>query len=373
MNTLTRKLAAVAAVGVAVAVAVSLAVLSAGTSAPHSDQLASTITQDVVNAVENSGANCLGALCIAALPERIALSDVAAYLAQLRGGLSANNTPEDVNTCHSLAHEIGRRGAEALTSVPTLLALDDGGCLYGYQHGVLEGWAVVATDTEFRSGLAGACSAYTSPSGAAAISDGQRTYAQGSCAHGLGHAISLQNSGTLLDAVSYCDALEAGLRSGCAGGVLMAYSSESASQGEYAPKRALELSVSDVQQICNTVGTSYTSECWAKLWLLAERVGLGPDETAALCPSGEYREPCGHGVGVSLMYTNGLDPSVAAPNCPAGLDPYCGYGIAWANANTWAGAGNTAAGYQSICAQVSPGSLDGCVRNEQDALQGAAR
>lgn len=306
------------------------------------------------------------------LPESITISEVATYLAQLRGGLSANNTPDDVNTCHSLAHEIGRRGAGAGSTVSSLLALDDGGCLYGYQHGVLEGWAILATNPEFRSGLPEACSVYSGPGTSSTISEGQRAYAQGSCAHGLGHAISLQNSGTLLDAVSYCDALSEGLRSGCAGGVFMAYSSESASQGAYSPKQALELTESDVQQVCNTVGESYRSECWAKLWLLAGRVGLDADATAALCPQDDYREPCGHGIGVSLMYTNSLDSAVAASKCPTSLEPYCQYGIAWANANTWAGSGNPAAAYLSICTQLVPVSQDSCVRNEQEALQGAA-
>jgi hypothetical protein len=319
-----------------------------------------------------TGPGCLGGLCVDDLPASIPYSDVSAYLTTLRDGLAADTTPDGANRCHTVSHEIGRRAAGA-SSVIDLLQLDDGRCLYGYQHGVLEGWSAAVDLTTLVAGIPTACSPYRGDRTAGGLGPAEMGYAAGSCAHGIGHAIALQGVGSVAAAVAYCDGVDDGQRGGCAGGVFMAYAEESASQGEYAPKRRLELDRAEVVGLCSSLEGAYRVECWSKLWLLGSRVGLDADGVAALCPTdGPDAEICGKGVGEALVYESSFDHAVAVQRCPSGaLQDSCMAGAAWANANAHVGSGGSRESYQSVCPAGTGGAA--CRELESSALDGAVR
>lgn len=317
------------------------------------------------------GPGCLGGLCMDMIPDAIAVGEVPAYLAVLRNGLAAEATPEAANACHSIAHEIGRRAAEQ-GPVSALLDLDDGRCLYGYQHGVLEGWSSAVDLATLVAGIPTACAAYDDGGTSGGLGGGEVEYARGSCAHGIGHAIALQGVGSVAEAVQYCDGAGSGNLTGCAGGVFMAYADENPSQGEYAPKQTLTLTRSEVLELCGTLQGAYREECWSKMWLLGQRVGVSPSEVAALCPDTDAPQ-CGRGVGEGLLYQYGLEVSEALEGCPARIEPYCLYGVAWSNANVWVGAGNRAETYTSVCPTQPSEVAAACRESELAALAGAVR
>ena len=144
-----------------------------------------------------SGPTCIGGVCPDNLPDEIAIGEVRAYLEVLKQALAAKPTPETANACHVVSHEIGRRAIAGGAEVAELLELDDGRCLYGYQHGVLEGWSLRSGLEELANGIPTACSAYADGSTLGGLGAGEISYARGSCAHGVGHAIALQAVGTV--------------------------------------------------------------------------------------------------------------------------------------------------------------------------------
>jgi hypothetical protein len=316
------------------------------------------------------GPNCIGGLCLENLPESIKYAEVGAYLGVLREALREDPRPETANMCHTMAHEIGRRAIKDGSTVQELLNLDDGGCLYGYQHGVLEGWSLRSSLADLVRGIPEACRAYDAGGTLGGLGAGEMGYAKGSCAHGLGHAIALQNIGSVEEAVSYCEGAGMGQIGGCAGGVFMAYSSENPSQGGEAAE--LRLQKEEVLGLCPRLAGEYQAECWSKLWLLGSRVGIGALEVAAICPP-SGAENCGRGVGEGLFYENRLEAREALQKCPKSVADQCAYGVAWAAANVWVGEGNSREEYQSICAEISGIDPVVCRQNEEAALAGAVR
>ena len=318
--------------------------------------------------LSGTGPNCIGGLCLEKLPETIQYEEVGAYLVALRNGLASDQRPETANVCHVVAHEIGRRAIKSGESVVRLLDLDDGGCLYGYQHGVLEGWSLQSGLEVLVAGIPGACAAYDDGGTLGGLGVNEVAYARGSCAHGIGHAISLQNIGSVAEAVAYCAGVGEGQIGGCAGGVFMAYSSENPSQG--GSSEALSLEKGEVEGLCLQLTGEFAEECWSKLWLLGSRVGIPATEIAKLCPT-DGAEKCGRGVGEGLYYENSLEAVAAIGKCPENVKTQCIYGVAWAEANVWAGSGNTRENYTSVCTTNLNVDLTECRRNEEEALKGA--
>lgn len=315
-----------------------------------------------------TGVDCIGGICVENLPDEIAYEEIGAYLAVLREALA--DDPGKANACHTVAHEIGR-AANVDRGVSALLELDDGRCLYGYQHGVLEGWSLGSSIDVLVGGINDACSAYEYGSTVGGLGADEIEYARGSCAHGVGHAIALQNVGNVREAVMYCAALGAGQIGGCAGGVYMAYATDNPSQGGDAD--TLMLTVDEVVKLCPSLEGEYQTECWAKLWLLGLRVGLLASEVAKLCPMDPQNGSCGRGVGEGLYYEYGMDPDDAIEACPMNVQPNCYYGIAWSEANAWAGSGGTVGGYQSICGRFSGETNVACRQSEAEALRGSVQ
>jgi hypothetical protein len=314
-----------------------------------------------------AGVGILGVV-LALMPEVIGYEDVGSYLAALQKGLAADPRPETANTCHSVAHEIGRRAVSSGVGVERLLDLDDGRCLYGYQHGVLEGWSLQSSLEEVVLGIPVACRAYEDGQTLGGLTAGETGYATGSCAHGLGHAISLQNLGSVAEAVAYCEGAGIGNIGGCAGGVFMAYASENPSQG--GSGTTLRLNREEVLGLCTSLSGEWAAECWSKLWLLGSRVGISAAEVASVCPP-SGAETCGRGVGEGLYYEKSLESGEAIKACPSNVREQCVYGIAWANANSWVGSGNQKKDYVSICGDVSGINTETCRTNEDEALKGA--
>lgn len=332
----------------------------------------STETADT-RAIDTSGSgpDCIGGLCPDNLPDQIAYVDVPAYLSVLKQALIATPTPDAANDCHVVSHEIGRRAIAGGSSVAKLLELDDGRCLYGYQHGVLEGWSLQSSREELVEGIPDACSAYADGSTLGGLGAGEIDYARGSCAHGVGHAIALQAVGTVREAVAYCGGVGEGQIGGCAGGVFMAYSLENPSQGGAAS--TLELAADEVRVLCQTLEGEYQVECWSKLWLLGERVGIKPADIAKLCPEETKAPSCGKGVGEGLYYGYNMEAEVAMEACPLNVKSSCIKGVAWSEANAWAGSGGSAETYESVCVKLGGNLLLECQESESEGLKGSVK
>lgn len=313
------------------------------------------------------GFECLGGLCKDNLPAEIRYEKIGAYLHILKTALEAAPNPDNATACHVVSHEIGRR-AEPGRSVKELLELDDGRCLYGYQHGVLEGWSLRSNLEKLIEGISEACQAYEDGSTMGGLGSAEIDYARGSCAHGVGHAIALQKAGSVLDAVLHCQGLGEGQIGGCAGGVFMAYAATNPSQGGEA--EMLPLDKGEVLELCDRLEGEYRVECWSKLWLLGIKVGIGSLDVARICPQGPDGDDCGWGVGQGLYYEHSLDAGKAMSLCPSNVQPVCTYGVAWSEANSWAGSGGRIEEYQSVCGGLSETERVACLEAESEALRG---
>lgn len=316
--------------------------------------------------LDGTGPGCIGGLCPQDLPEAIEYERIGAYLAVLRDALAADPSAETATACHTMAHEIGRRVIES-GSIPALLDLDDGRCLYGYQHGVLEGWSLSSDLEALIDGIPAACDAYSDGGTSGGIGAAEVDYARGSCAHGIGHAIALQNVGSVREAVALCSGAGTGQIGGCAGGVFMAYASENPSQGGSAT--TLKLERGEVEDLCTVLEGEFATECWSKLWLLGSRVGMDAKEVSTLCPASA--SSCGRGVGEGLYYETGMDAEAAMSLCPGNVRESCAYGVAWAEANAWVGAGGKRGEYRSVCGRFDGEQRTACTESEQAALAGA--
>lgn len=357
-------------------VPVAIGVIGAGLfngapGAGPSEQVTASTTAATVDLgidLDGAGPGCLGGLCTDMLPKRIEYAQIGSYLAVLRDALAADPSAETANACHAMAHEIGRR-VVASGTLESLLDLDDGRCLYGYQHGVLEGWSLSGSLEQVIAGIPGACSAYRGSATVGGLGGGEIEYARGSCAHGVGHAIALQNVGSVRDAVALCAGVGAGQIGGCAGGVFMAYSSENPSQGGAAG--TLQLERDEVEGLCPALEGEYATECWSKLWLLGSRVEMSAAQVAMLCPVGVAS--CGRGVGEGLYYETGMEAFVAMDQCPVNVVEQCSYGIAWAEANAWVGSGGRRAEYRSVCGRFEGEQSVLCSESEKAALAGGVQ
>lgn len=371
VEAMRNRLAASIVVGIGVLLGVALAVLTLrGSGTGTANETGSTIAVDVEIDQSGTGIDCIGGICATNLPEKIAYEEIGAYLTVLRDALATNPTSDTANACHVVAHEIGRRGDPA-RGVAALLELDDGRCLYGYQHGVLEGWSLRSSIGELAAGIPEACRAYEDGSTSGGLGTNEIEYARGSCAHGVGHAIALQSVGSVREAVLYCAGVGGGLIGGCAGGVYMAYASENPSQGGNAG--TLTLTMEEVTNLCPSLEGEYQTECWSKLWLLGSRVGITASNVAKLCPTEPQHESCERGVGEGLYYEYDMEVADAMEACPSTVQPACYYGIAWAEANAWAGSGEAATAYQSVCGRFAGETRAACRRNEDEALRGSVQ
>jgi len=365
------RLAASIVVVVGALLGVTLAVFTLrGSDTAPGNETGNTVAVEVDIDQSGTGKDCIGGICAENLREMIAYEEIGAYLAVLRDALAADPSPDVANACHIVAHEIGRRSDPA-RGVAALLELDDGRCLYGYQHGVLEGWSLRSSIDDLVSGIPEACRAYEDGGTTGGLGANEIAYARGSCAHGVGHAISLQSVGSVREAVLYCAGVGEGQIGGCAGGVYMAYASKNPSQGGNAG--TLRLTLEEVTNLCPSLEGEYQAECWSKLWLLGRRVGLDARDVAKLCPTAPQHESCGRGVGEGMYYEYAMEAADAMEACPSYVQPACYYGIAWAEANAWAGSGGAKSAYQSVCGRFTGATGEECRRNEEEALRGSVQ
>ena len=163
---------------------------------------------DGINAIGTETQDCLQGLLLAEIQsgELAKLDPVLAELSQ--------ESPGFAQFCHTVLHWVGYELGQH-TDFPARLAESGAGnCIFGYGHGLLEGFAARhpdPTDDEFAVAVT-ACETLerTAPASSLAL-----------CADGLGHAAwdSTQNVDR---AAQLCDILRAGpLKSVCAGGVTM--------------------------------------------------------------------------------------------------------------------------------------------------------
>lgn len=260
-------------------------------------------------------------------------------------------------SCHVLTHHIGQQAAAGDGDLEALLGADDGQCQWGYQHGVLEGWALRTTPEQLATWLPNACDTY--PTG---------TRNRDSCGHSLGHAIAMQGPESIWGAVRLCELVSPTDRVGCVGGVLMSYSTGKASQGGALPRYPLHLAREEVEGLCMQLDAEYRQECANKTWMLTKQVGLGVEAGAELCPPG-HLDACWRGFGARIFYESDVDGESALQRCmkTSAPDP-CALGVVQAAAGAWVGTDRPRDTYRSLCTKLPASLLEDCTRTERIGL-----
>ncbi len=307
-----------------------------------------------------AAAICVRDLCLDSIETVLTADGIETTLTRLREAVAQD--PARSSGCHPISHQIGRWAATHAATLDEAFTYDDGACLGGYQHGILEGWSLAVSFDELLAEMPEVCSFY------------QEGWAAGSCTHGLGHAIALQRPGTIIEAVHACDVLAEHQRAGCAGGVLMAYASTSPSQDGLDGFAPLPLDNIDPYTLCSNLGADYDDECYNKLWLFTQRLNISVNELEAACPQeGSLVDACARGIGAGHYYTGAADPEAAFAACrqlDTRLVSGCVAGVAWSNANVWVGANESPDSYRTACSNLPAGTEQACVAAEQEGLDG---
>lgn len=93
------------------------------------------------------------------------------------------------HVCHEVAHELGRKVVFHYLDVEKSLAGSDQTCELGFFHGVVEGAARVMLSDDFYGPVASSC---------------DQALDKGSCAHGIGHSLSIRYSVNMEKSVQLC-------------------------------------------------------------------------------------------------------------------------------------------------------------------------
>lgn len=240
-----------------------------------------------------------------------------------------------MSECHTVAHAIGVAAVRAKSS--SLLALQSlrpDLCQGGIGHGATEEFAVSSDEKSFVKELLTVCDDVASP-------------LDGTCAHGIGHGISLRLPDDYKVAVESCSKLSRQvLVTACAGGVSMAYITDRTPSSPKPGLRGLP------SVVCNGLSLQVQGECWQKIWGLME--GSTLDMQLKECQKAPKDARCPYAVGIGAVNSGPLrgKPAKEVFNaCSAEPDfaEDCVNGAAWGLANTHIGSGKAADSYVSVC------------------------
>ena len=264
----------------------------------------------------------------------------------------ASDAKTGMSDCHAVAHAIGVAAVKAKpSSLLKLQALRPDLCQGGIGHGATEEFAVSADEEAFTSELLTVCDKIASP-------------LDGTCAHGIGHGITLRIPNDYRKAIESCTKLSRQvLVTSCAGGVSMAYITD---RTPSSPNPGLRGRPSVV---CKGLSLEVAGECWQKIWGLMERSTLALQLKE--CRQAPKDARCPYAVGVGAVNSGSLrgKPAkevFAACGAEADYAEDCANGAAWGLANTHIGFGKSPDSYVSVC-DSSP-VKDTCRDAEKTAL-----
>ena len=270
-------------------------------------------------------------------------------------------TNANVNSlCHDFDHKLGRWAYKDTNDVVEALTHDDRACQYGFMHGVLEAFAMTATDDEMTAKLASVCE----PRRATLKILGMERDL-GECLHGIGHAAAVHTPDDVFRALEWCrlgtnNQDEIG---SCTGGALMEYGNSSIKQhGGSGPLAEAhgpgESRIADdvAMTLCTKVQKDFKRECWRRASMFWGALKVPASEMLKMCAadSGVNSDQCGAGVGdwvMRISYENVQSqaqvPQYIANECANNrtIEGWCLYGAVfpitgnaiWANADpaTW--------------------------------------
>ena len=270
--------------------------------------------------------------------------------------------------CHLMHHETGWIAMElgVSSSVSEMVSFEQGNCGFGYIHGVIV-WA--AQHEGF------------TPDTVAKTCKNLQAELFAQCAHALGHATAFEQPNNILEALKLCDSAIGDVgRNQCANGVFMAFGVGRAGFTGLDSELLITAAPQDVEGLCLKVGSAYERECWLGLWMLyvQDRTLADVDALTPACSeaTGEALNHCFQGVGHLLRVVTGNEVEAVA-NCPyrplnleVDAPDYivgdarhyhdCVFGVAWAKANDALLTGVAWDDFDSLCADLAPGSNRRC-------------
>jgi hypothetical protein len=296
--------------------------------------------------------------CWTAHFESVAAKD--GVVAALQNVQEVGKAHSNVNSlCHEFDHKLGRWAYKDTEDVLKALTYDDRACQYGFMHGVLEAFAMTATDAEMKAKLPVVCE----PRRATVKTPGLERDL-GECLHGLGHAAAVHTQDDVFRALEWCR-LGTTTRNeigSCAGGALMEYGNsiikQKGGRGPLAEAHGPgESTVTDdvAMRLCTMVADDFKRECWRRASAFWGALQVSPSEMLRMCAKDSRgdADQCGAGVGdwvVRISYEGRkLDevPQFIAEQCANDkqIEGWCLYGAVypitgnaiWSNAepDTW--------------------------------------
>jgi len=257
-----------------------------------------------------------------------------------------------MSECHTVAHAIGVAAVKAKSSsLLALQAIRPDLCQGGIGHGATEEFAISADEEAFTSELLTVCDKVASP-------------LDGTCAHGIGHGITLRIPSDYKVAVESCSKLSRQvLVTACAGGVSMAYITDRTPSSPNPGLRGLP------SVVCKGLSSQVQGECWQKIWGLMEGSKLA--EQLKECRQAPTDARCPYAVGVGAVNSGALRGRPAkevftACKTEADYAEECANGAAWGLANTHIGSGKSSDTYVSVCDSAPVKST--CRETEKIAL-----
>lgn len=257
-----------------------------------------------------------------------------------------------MSECHAVAHAIGVAAVKAKSSsLLALQALRPDLCQGGIGHGATEEFAISADEKAFTDELLTVCDKVASP-------------LDGTCAHGIGHGITLRIPSDYKAAVESCTQLSRQvLVTSCAGGVSMAYITDRTPSSPNPGLRGLP------SVVCKGLLTQVQGECWQKIWGLMK--GSPLDLQLKECRQAPTDASCAYAVGIGAVNSGALrgrpaKEVFAACRAEADYAEDCANGAAWGLANTHMGSGKSPDSYTSVCNNAPVEST--CREAEKTAL-----
>ena len=275
--------------------------------------------------------------------EEVAAQD--GVVAALKTLQDIGKTNKSVSThCHDYDHNLGRWAYNNTRDVVEALTHDDRACQYGFMHGVLEAFAMEATDADMQDKLGVVCEPYRDD----IETPGLERYL-GECLHGIGHAAAVHTQDDVFKALEWC---RLGTRApneieACTGGVLMEYGNSVIKQrGGGGPLIEAhgpgDSHIADdvAMNLCTKVKSEFKRECWRRANMFWGALKVTTPEMLKMCvkDSGEDYDRCGDGVGGWVMrvsYENVQDlsevPQYIADACAVEqrTEGWCLYGAVY--------------------------------------------
>lgn len=217
-------------------------------------------------------------------------------------------TPFEVNSCHSVMHELGIYAVENAeqNSIPALIDDLPGVCTFGYQHGVALGVARRFPAPEDYDRIAVTlCDAYK----------GNSTY-YAPCVHGIGHGSIHVHSSDVIEAAKVCRSFGSE-QNWCVGGAVMEWGATGGAS--LLLQNGLSLATSVCSGLVELTGDAHTAEeCAQQISPIAYNAFGERSTILNWCssrPTESEQSRCGQGVGYTFDREKTLDVAHIKGEC----------------------------------------------------------